>query len=248
MRYDESEIGELTDDSWYYGISWLKTHSIIIECDISIKSSKVQRTGRSYTPVKSSSQYCLFLMSLDLGYDWDVVFGVIRTVFKIVKTVYRVNFLSKDSISTRGWTQLERKFFSVISTYIICAVFNINLTSLKEGGTNLLEEINLFPSWYLKAAANGNLVKKLPMLGTSNFNFDCCCNPSFWWATTKESTVNIIEVWLVEEVLTMIINHCFDIPKYFFVTTKCHFGHFLYSACSGFEDAGWLGVEDKGDG
>jgi hypothetical protein len=44
--------------------------------------------------------------------------------------------------------------------------------SLKDGGTNRLEDMNRFLSWYLKAAASGSRVKNVPTLGTSSFNFD----------------------------------------------------------------------------
>lgn len=56
---------------------------------------------------------------------------------------------------------------------MICAVFNISLTSLNDGGTKRLRDMNLLLSWNLNAAARGRRVKKVPILGTNSFNFEC---------------------------------------------------------------------------
>lgn len=60
----------------------------------------------------------------------------------------------------------------VAVTPISCAVFRMSRTSLKEGGTNRLEEMNRFLSWYLKASARGRRVKNVPILGTRSLSFD----------------------------------------------------------------------------
>lgn len=68
---------------------------------------------------------------------------------------------------------------------IIWAVLRMRRMSLKDGGTKRREDMKRWRSWYLKASARGRRVKKVPMLGTSNFSLDWWWRFTFWWSTIQ---------------------------------------------------------------
>lgn len=124
-------------------------------------------------------------------------------------------------------------------TPMSCAVLRMRRMSLKEGGTNRLDEMKRFLSWYLNAASSGSLVKKVPILGTRSFSLDCPSVPTFW-CSTKMLVSPKISAKGVQTKLTVIVNHMLNIQHDLCISPVSHFSHLLHILAPRLKDTGRL--------
>lgn len=100
-------------------------------------------------------------------------------------------------------------------------MFRISRMSLKEGATNLREEMVRAASCRTKASSSARGVKKVDILGTSMLNFER--DLVLWWTTASRQEE--IQYQSLSSKLTVIIDELLDISKDICISltsTVCH--------------------------